>query len=92
RGTLVRVECPNQGVVLHVKSGERVFKLHNAAFENIQFTSYTPNVGGEISCGARMSARHVVVTYRAAMPKAGAKFDGEALVVDFVPEDLEVEN
>ncbi|MGI8565029.1 MAG: tetratricopeptide repeat protein [Pyrinomonadaceae bacterium] len=92
RGTLVRVECPNQGVVLHVKSGERVFKLHNAAFENIQFTSYTPDVGGEISCGARMSARHVVVTYRAAMPKAGAKFDGEALVVDFVPEDLEVEN
>jgi hypothetical protein len=45
-----------------------------------------------VSCGARLTARHIVVTYRAATPKAGAKFDGEALVVDFVPEDLEVEN
>lgn len=91
RGTLVRIECPGQGVVLHVKAGARVLRLHNAAFENIQFTAYTSDVGGEINCGAKLSARHVVVTYRAPQTST-AKFDGEALTVDFVPEDLEVEN
>ena len=71
-------------MVLHVKAGARVLKLHNAAFENIQFTAYTPDIGGEISCGAKLSARHVVVTYR--VPQMLLLSLTRKFTVDFGPE------
>jgi len=88
RGTLTRIECAGAGAVLHVKVGERLLKLHNATFENIKFTSYVADAGQEIGCDVRFAPKPVVVIYRAV---AKSKFDGEVIVVDFVPEDLKLE-
>jgi hypothetical protein len=43
-------------------------------------------VSGEILCGVRKPENPVVITFAPAKP--GSKFNGEATVVEFVPENF----
>lgn len=88
-GLLLRVDCDAKGVTFIVKVGEQTLKLRTTEFDNIQFTTFTPDVSGEMHCGARNPANNVVITFRPAKA-ANAKFNGEPVAVEFVPKDFEL--
>jgi Flp pilus assembly protein TadD len=88
-GLLVRVECDAKGVTFIVKVNERLLKLRTADLNDIQFTTFTPDVSGEMTCGARNPANPVVVTFRPSKA-ANAKFDGEPIAIEFVPKDFKI--
>lgn len=84
-GRLLSVECAETGVLLTIEAGDRTLKLESAALGRIRFVSYAAQVRGRIGCGPRAEPTHVLVTFSPSR-KAGAKVDGEALAVEFVPE------
>lgn len=88
-GFLLRIDCDAKGVTFTVKVGEQTLKLRAADFNDLKFTSFTQEVSGDITCGARKAADHVVVTYRPAKD-ARAKFNGEPVSIEFVPKDFEL--
>jgi tetratricopeptide (TPR) repeat protein len=91
RGRLTRIECTETGVALSVTVGDRTLNLHSSALRRIMFITYVPQVKGELTCGTRDPATTVIATYRAAHT-AGTKFDGEAVAIEFIPdEEMDVE-
>lgn len=87
RGLLLRIDCTNTNTVLTVKVGDKLLKFQSARFEDIKFVSYSADIGGEITCGARKPENPVFVTYRP-VKNARAKVDGEVLVVAFVSKEM----
>lgn len=87
RGLLMQIDCTARGIIFQIKVGDRVLRLFSANFERIDFVTYTTEVKGELSCGARNPPNHVLVTYRAAA-NARNKSDGEVVAVDFIPKDM----
>ncbi|HEX8887728.1 MAG TPA: tetratricopeptide repeat protein [Pyrinomonadaceae bacterium] len=89
RGLLVRIECDAKGATFVVKVGDQLLKLRTTNFNGIQFTTFTPDVAGDITCGARNPANDIVITFRPAK-EARAKFNGDVVAIDFVPKDFEL--
>jgi tetratricopeptide (TPR) repeat protein len=86
-GRLTEIACDDKGVTLRVEAGGRTLSLRAAELADVRFVTYTAAVKtGRLTCGARQPADPVLVTYR---PKRDAKqsADGEALAVEFIPED-----
>ncbi|MFN2453309.1 MAG: tetratricopeptide repeat protein [Pyrinomonadaceae bacterium] len=90
RGLLSSIECNDAGIVLSVQVGGHTLRLHNAAADQVKFVTYMAGINDAISCGARNPANTVLVTYRPAKD-ARAGYDGEAVAVEFVPEDVQTE-
>jgi tetratricopeptide (TPR) repeat protein len=88
-GLLLRIDCDAKGATFVVKIGDQLLKLHAPNFDGIQFTTYTPDVAGAISCGPRKQTNKVVATYRPAKD-ARAKSGGDVVAMDFVPKDFEL--
>lgn len=84
RGLLMRVDCSEKGITFTVKVGERLLKFHSAILQSVELTSWTPEVSGDMTCGARNPPSDVVVTFRPS-GDSRAKGDGEMLAIDFVP-------
>jgi tetratricopeptide (TPR) repeat protein len=89
QGLLVRLDCDEKGVTFIVKVGERLLKLWAVDLNNIQFTTFTPDVSGDMTCGARNPASPVVVTFRPTKA-ATTKSDGDPIAVEFVPKDFDL--
>jgi hypothetical protein len=89
RALLVRIDCGPKGIVFNLKVGDRTLTLHAPDFNNLVFTTYTTEVKGEISCGPRQPANHVVVTYRPSKDPR-TKTDGEIIALEFVPQDFQL--
>ena len=92
RGVLTKIEClGGQSVVFYVQAGERLYKFHADQFDRVELVAYVPDMGGtSISCGAMKKDLYVVLTFHpAAQPHA--KYDGEAIAVDLITKDMEVE-
>jgi tetratricopeptide (TPR) repeat protein len=89
RALLLNIDCGPKGIVFNFKAGERTLNLHTADFTHLAFISYTGEVAGDISCGARQPANNVVVSYRPAKDPR-TKTDGEIIAVEFVPKDFEL--
>ena len=87
RATLVRIECVPRGLVFVFKAGDRTLRLASADFKGLHIVAYTPDAEGELSCGARKSETHAVVTFRPG-PEARAKTDGALVALEFVPADF----
>jgi tetratricopeptide (TPR) repeat protein len=86
-GRLVSIECDDVGVTLRVESAEKTLQLHADDLRSIRFVTYTASVKtGRLACGPRERAEQVLVTYRPKRNRQRAS-DGEALAVEFVPED-----
>jgi tetratricopeptide (TPR) repeat protein len=86
-GRLVEIECDDAGVTLRVESGDKTLLLHAGELRSIRFITYTAAVKtGRLACGPRQPAEQVLVTYRPRSDQRAAA-DGEALAVEFVPED-----
>lgn len=84
RGVLTRIECAAKGLVFVVRAGERTLRLTSAGFGGLHIIAYTPDAGGELSCGARKGETQAVVTFRPAAD-ARAKTDGSLVALEFVP-------
>jgi tetratricopeptide (TPR) repeat protein len=90
RGLLTNVECDGVGnTVLTIKDGERLLRFHSENLRRITFVTYVEGMGRSITCGQRNPANLVLLTYRP--PGSNQQFDGEAVGIEFVPEDLEYE-
>ena len=85
-GQLIKVECADDGVLLFVEAGTRTLKLHSDTLSHIRFVTYTADVKGQVTCGLRVPANPVLVTYHPAKNSNG-QMDGEVLAVEFVPGD-----
>jgi tetratricopeptide (TPR) repeat protein len=84
-GLLVQVECADDGVMLFVEAGMRTLKLHSDRLSRIRFVTYTADVKGQVSCGLRVPANPVLVTYHPT--KGMGEIDGEVIAVEFVPRE-----
>ncbi|MDT7779610.1 MAG: hypothetical protein QOC99_2122 [Acidobacteriota bacterium] len=86
-GRLAEIECADGGVVLHVETRAGTLRLRAEDLSGVRFVTYTASVKtGRISCGMREPADSVLVTYRV-RPDNKKVFDGDALAVEFIPED-----
>jgi tetratricopeptide (TPR) repeat protein len=88
RGLLVRVDCDAKGVTFTVKVGDQVLKFRTTDLNSVQFTTFTPDVSGQMTCGARNPANDVLITFRP-VKDSRAKFNGDLVAVEFVPKDFE---
>ena len=82
-GWLTRIDCTDNSVTLTVNSEMRTFKFHAAQRGDLIFVRYTIDVPVEITCGALLPARKVIVTYRSAT-QIPAHSDGEPVGVEFL--------
>jgi len=89
QGTLERIDCDAKGMVFNVRIEGRILKLHATSFDSIDITSYNPEAGSEISCGARKAESVVVVSYVANADKR-VKVDGTLRSLEFVPKDFQL--
>ncbi|MEA2173566.1 MAG: hypothetical protein QOD00_1158 [Blastocatellia bacterium] len=89
RALLLNIDCGPKGIVFNFKAGERALNLRTDNFTHLTFISYTTEIAGDISCGARQPANNVVVTYRPAKDPR-TKTDGEIIAIEFVPKDFEL--
>ena len=83
QGILMAVECAAKGLVFVVKVDGRTLRLWTQSFEAMEITTYSPDVAGEITCGAR-KAESVVVCFVAQIDKR-LKTDGVIKSIEFVP-------
>jgi tetratricopeptide (TPR) repeat protein len=89
RALLLNIDCGPKGIVFNFQVGDRALNLHTADFTHLTFISYTTEIAGDISCGARQPANNVVVTYRPAKDPR-TKTDGEIIAIEFVPKEFEL--
>ena len=84
QATLLRLECDAKGIIFVMKAGEHTLRLRTATFNDMEITTYNPEVKGDITCGVRKPEDSVVVCF---IPKADSrsKTDGLIKSVEFVP-------
>lgn len=87
QGILTRIECRQHDVLLSFQIGARTLRLTSSKFEEVDFTTYTTDTSGEISCGPRQLAKPAIVIYRPAT-NSRARADGEVLSVSLIPKDF----
>jgi hypothetical protein len=88
-GRLAEIECADAGggIVLRVETAAGTLRLRAEDLRGVRFITYTAAVKtGRIDCGLRARADHVLVTYRS-NERGHASSDGEAVAVEFIPED-----
>lgn len=91
RGFLTNVECVGDGdAVLTIKAGERSLRFRSDNLRHITFVTYVEGMGRAIACGPRQPSNLVLLTYRHSN-SLPAQFDGEAVAIEFVPDDLDYE-
>lgn len=90
QGILVRIDCDAKGIVFTVRLGSGLIKVHTTKFEDMDISTYVPEVSGDITCGARQQENVVVLTYR---PSAAgrSRYDGEGVALEFVPKGFTLE-
>jgi len=89
QGILERIDCDAKGVVFNVRVQGHVLKLRAANFDSVDLTSFSPDAGGEISCGQRKPESNVVVCY-VATTDARTRVDGTLRSIEFVPKDFQL--
>jgi tetratricopeptide (TPR) repeat protein len=89
QGMLVRIDCDAKGIIFTLKSGNGLLRLKTASFEEIDITTFAPDVAGEITCGVRKPQNAVVVSY---LPGSDvrAKTGGTIRSLEFVPSDFKL--
>jgi hypothetical protein len=81
--TFERIECPRDGVILHVRIGERRARFTASALEALELLTYRDDPAGPVGCGSRDPLDRIYLTWR---PAAGdASVDGIAIAIEFLP-------
>jgi hypothetical protein len=84
--TFEEVQCPRGGVVLSVKTPERVARLSAKAFDKIEFLTYRQEAPGQVGCGRRDPPERVYVTYTSGGGLPGT--DGVVVAIEMLPDDF----
>jgi Tfp pilus assembly protein PilF len=87
--TLVRIECDAKGMVFVVRTATGELRLHTRSFDDMELTTYSPDVKGEITCGPRKPENIVIVCYLPNTDKR-VKADGILKSIEFVPADFKL--
>ena len=87
QGLLLSIDCDTGGLVFVVKAGDRMLRLKTPSFEQIKRTTFTAEVQGTLTCGARKPENAVVVCFRPMLDRR-MKLDGMLSSVEFVPSDF----
>lgn len=90
RGQLVRLDCVGgSSVVLVVKVGEKLYKLYKSDLADVRLVTFTSEVplGGQVNCGAFKNYMEVLATFTAMKDKK-LKYDGEIVIIEFIPKDF----
>ncbi len=92
RGVLTKIECAGgQSVVFYVQATDRLYKFYADQFDRVELVAYVTDVGGtSITCGPVKKEMYVILTFRPA-PQSRVKYDGEAVAVDLVTKDMDME-
>jgi hypothetical protein len=91
QATLVRVDCEAKGPVFVFQTEEGLLRLRADGFEQIELTTYSPEVKGDLSCGLRRPENLVVLCYVASTDKR-SKTDGTVRSIEFVPKDFQLKS
>jgi Tfp pilus assembly protein PilF len=89
QGILLKIECQPKNIVFFVKVGEQILRLKSRDFEDLDITTYDPEVHGEITCGARKSEERVIICFVPQSDKR-VKIDGMLRSIEFVPKDFKL--
>jgi len=90
QGTLVRIDCESKGaIVFVVNTGSGLLKLRTNGFADVEITTYSPDVKGDITCGPRNPENVVVVCFAPGIDKR-TKADGVLKSIEFVPKDFKL--
>jgi tetratricopeptide (TPR) repeat protein len=89
QGMLARIDCDTKGITFSVRINGRLLKLKTDSFTHIELMSFSPDAGGEITCGIRKPENNVVVGYLPTTA-AGAKTDGVIKSLEFVPSEFKL--
>jgi hypothetical protein len=87
-GTLEEIECRSDGIVIRVKSGERILRVSAKRLDDVEFITYRDDLRGSVACGPRTPPDPVFLTWRptsAGDPQRSPPTDGEAVAVEFLP-------
>lgn len=87
--TLVRIECDVKNIVFVLQTSSGLLRLRTNSFDDIEITTFTADVKGEITCGPRKPANVVVICYLPNTDKR-VKADGVLKSVEFVPTDFKL--
>ncbi len=88
-GVLVEIECQANGLVFVIRTQERTLRLRADSFQQVRRVSFTADVRGSITCGARKPENPVVVCYLPISDKR-ANSDGVLSSVEFVPREFQL--
>jgi hypothetical protein len=78
-----RVECPREGLILHVRIADRSARYTAESFDAVDFLSYRGSPEAPIQCGPRVPPDKVYLTWR---PSTGpSALDGIAVAVELLP-------
>lgn len=91
QGVLVKIDCDAKGIVFTIRVDGGLIKLYTAKFDDMDITTYTTDVSGEITCGPLKQERVVVFTYRPTAAAGRARYDGTAVALEFMPKDFVLE-
>ena len=86
---LVKIECDAKGIVYVLQTEQGLLRLTSTSFDTIEFTTYSPDVKGEISCGPRKPENVVIICYVPSADKR-TKTDGVLKSLEFVPADFKL--
>ncbi len=87
-GSLEEIECRPGGIVIRVKSGDRMLRVSARRLDDVEFITYRNDLTGSVECGPRKPPDRVYVTWRrtsARDPQLSPPTDGEAVAVEFLP-------
>ena len=91
QATLQNIECDGKNIVFIVKSGEQILRLVTRSFDDMEITTYNPDVKGEITCGVRKAQELVVVCFTPQVDKR-LKTDGVIKSIEFVPSTFKLKS
>jgi tetratricopeptide (TPR) repeat protein len=87
QGTLLSIDCEPSGLVFVVKTNNRSLRLKADSFQQVKRTTFTADVMGSVTCGARKPSNPVVVCYLPTT-EPRTRLDGVIRSVEFVPADF----
>ena len=86
-GLLTKMDCTQKGTTLYVTVDNKKLVFYTTTPQRLEFVSFAPGVGENITCTVFNPAMPVRIVYRS-NTDAKSKFDGEPLAVEFVkPEE-----
>ena len=86
-GLLTKMDCTYKGTTLYVTVDNKKLVFYTTTPQRLEFVSFAPGVGENITCTVFNPAMPVRIVYRS-NTDAKSKYDGEPLAVEFVkPEE-----